>query len=133
LTGHVGRAYGNCAAIVPNSQALSMRLPQALQAAGEPFGERWEISRLFREDFEFVNGASSFVDLHSANNLPSTATPRGHQYPGAFLIEAAGMRKSKVPFMHLDIASVAEESTLGKPSAFGVASLMNYFDISGKE
>lgn len=129
LTGHVVRAYGHCAAIVPNAAALSMRLPWQLQSAGAPLGELWEVSRLYLEDFEFVSGAATFVDLHSANNLPSTATPRGHQYPAAFLIEAAGMRRSRVPYLHLDIAAVAEESVLGKPTAFGVASLMKYFDL----
>ncbi|VDQ10310.1 unnamed protein product [Trichobilharzia regenti] len=36
---------------------------------------------------------SEYEDLIQCNNLPSSATPRGHQMPAAFLVVASGLNK----------------------------------------
>ena len=47
----------------------------------------------------------------SCNSLPSSRTPRGHQFPGAFLDVVAGLRaferRGGLPFVHIDIAGTA--------------------------
>ena len=40
-----------------------------------------------------IEGRSEYEDLLQCNNLPSSATSRGHQFPGAFLIEGSGLEK----------------------------------------
>lgn len=51
------------------------------------------MSSIRREDYEFHKGKSEYEDILQCNNLPSTATPRGHQTPAAFLIMASGLHK----------------------------------------
>ena len=136
LTGHACRAYGDiCAAIVPNSVALQNGFAHLLASKGELLGEPFEISRLRGEDFEFIDGRSTFCDYHSANNKPSTMTDRGHQYPGAFLIAASGLLDCEVDceiqFLHLDVAATSDESFLGKPTAFPLATLYEVM-VNGK-
>lgn len=64
-----------------------------LIAAGEVLGDVFEVSRIRREDYEFHKGKSEYEDILQCNNLPSSATPRGHQTPAAFLIMASGLDK----------------------------------------
>lgn len=64
-----------------------------LFAAGEVLGDMFEVSRIRREDYEFHKGKSEYEDILQCNNLPSSATPRGHQTPAAFLIMASGLDK----------------------------------------
>lgn len=63
------------------------------RAAGEVLGDVFEVSRIRREDYEFHKGKSEYEDILQCNNLPSSATPRGHQTPAAFLIMASGLDK----------------------------------------
>ncbi|TNM89407.1 hypothetical protein fugu_003641 [Takifugu bimaculatus] len=63
------------------------------QKAGEVLGDVFEVSRIRREDYEFHKGKSEYEDILQCNNLPSSATPRGHQTPAAFLIMASGLDK----------------------------------------
>uniref|UniRef100_A0A8C3A3X3 Zgc:152830 n=1 Tax=Cyclopterus lumpus TaxID=8103 RepID=A0A8C3A3X3_CYCLU len=102
LTGHAIRAMG------PNysvSTAQRLRL-----TAGEKLGDVFEVSSIRREDYDFHKGQSEYEDILQSNNLPSSATPRGHQAPAAFLIMAAGLDKHGVdsnaplPYSHIDIA-----------------------------
>ena len=51
LTGHVCRALGISAAIVPNYVSLTHDLPQQLLKIGSSLGELFEISQLKEEDF----------------------------------------------------------------------------------
>ncbi|KAJ0068084.1 hypothetical protein NL108_015561 [Boleophthalmus pectinirostris] len=103
LTGHAIRAMG------PN---YSVSIPPAAQdqESGEVLGDEFEVSRIRREDYEFHKGKSEYEDILQCNNLPSSATPRGHQTPAAFLIMASGLDKHGVdsdaplPFSHIDIA-----------------------------
>lgn len=60
-------------------------------SAGEVLGDLFEVSTIRREDYEFHKGKSEYEDILQANNLPSSATPRGHQTPAAFLIMASGL------------------------------------------
>ena len=48
------------------------------------------ICHLF-QDYEFHTGKSEYEDVLQCNNQPSSATARGHQGPGAFLIKASGL------------------------------------------
>jgi hypothetical protein len=48
------------------------------------------------QDFEFHQGKSEYEDVLQSNNMASSATPRGHQTPSAFLILASGLDKVNV-------------------------------------
>ena len=45
------------------------------------------------QDYDFVMGKSEYEDVLQCNNVPSSLTPRGHQFPAAFMIRASGMDK----------------------------------------
>lgn len=62
-------------------------------AAGEVLGDLFEVSTIRREDYEFHKGKSEYEEILQSNNLPSSATPRGHQTPAAFLVMASGLDK----------------------------------------
>ena len=46
-----------------------------------------------RQDYDFVKARNEYEDVLQCNNLPSTRTPRGHQFPAAFMIRASGLDK----------------------------------------
>ncbi|XP_048744457.2 putative aminopeptidase W07G4.4 [Ostrea edulis] len=111
LTGHVIRAYGpNYTAILDNGPARKLNNAQDIQAAGDTWGDPFEISTLRRDDYDFHRGPSEYEDVLQCNNAPSSATARGHQTPAAFMIEASGLEKhgkdsdKPLPYSHLDIA-----------------------------
>jgi leucyl aminopeptidase len=109
LTGHAGRAVGPYNIALDNGPARALGTAEALMAAGDRFGDPFEVSRLRREDFDFVQPRSRADDVLSCNNAPSSATPRGHQFPMAFLCLASGLDKHgldsavPLPFTHVDI------------------------------
>ena len=45
------------------------------------------------QDYDFVRAHSEYADVLQCNNSPSSRTPRGHQFPAAFLIRASGLDK----------------------------------------
>lgn len=45
------------------------------------------------QDYDFAKGKSEYEDILQCNNTPSSRTPRGHQFPAAFMILAAGLDK----------------------------------------
>ncbi|XP_061672835.1 putative aminopeptidase W07G4.4 [Syngnathoides biaculeatus] len=111
LTGHAIRAMGpNYSIIMDNGPAHRAGNAANWQKAGEVLGDPLEVSRIRREDYEFHKGKSEYEDILQCNNLPSSATPRGHQSPAAFLIMASGLHKhgvdseSPLPYSHIDIA-----------------------------
>ncbi|KAI5622090.1 hypothetical protein C0J50_18474 [Silurus asotus] len=111
LTGHAIRAMGpNYSIIMDNGAAHREKNASKWQEAGEVLGDLFEVSRIRREDYEFHKGKSEYEDILQANNLPSTATPRGHQAPAAFLIMTSGLDQygldsdHPIPYSHLDIA-----------------------------
>ncbi|KTF80668.1 hypothetical protein cypCar_00010871 [Cyprinus carpio] len=111
LTGHAIRAMGPHYSIIMDNGA-AQRSGNALQwqKAGEMLGDLFEVSTIRREDYEFHKGKSEYEEILQSNNLPSSATPRGHQTPAAFLIMASGLDKHGVdsdkplPYSHIDIA-----------------------------
>ncbi|MCC6647940.1 MAG: hypothetical protein IT374_20530 [Polyangiaceae bacterium] len=107
LTGHAAVAYGPFTALVPNGRARA--LAEAVLRAGEELGDPMERSSLRPEDYAFVAAKSPAEDVLSCNSLPSSRTPRGHQFPAAFLEIVSGLRArtregGDLPFLHVDIA-----------------------------
>ncbi|KAK7109356.1 hypothetical protein V1264_013409 [Littorina saxatilis] len=111
LTGHAIRAMGpNYSIIMNNGPARKLQTAYELQKAGDLYGDPFEISTIRRDDYDFHKGKSEYEDILQSNNVASSATPRGHQSPAAFLIMASGMDKHGIdsekplPYSHLDIA-----------------------------
>jgi leucyl aminopeptidase len=115
LTGHAGRAMGPYNIALDNGPARAAKTAEALMLAGDAWGDPFEVSRLRREDFDFVQPRSKADDTLSCNNLPSSGTPRGHQFPMAFLCLASGLVKHggdsavPLPFTHVDIGGSGAE------------------------
>lgn len=109
LTGHSYRAYGSYPLLIENGVSLKSRFGIQLQDISEQVGDPFERSRLRREDYEFVAAKSEAEDIVSCNSAPSSATPRGHQFPAAFLDITSGVDKHgpesavPLPFIHVDI------------------------------
>merc|ERR1712112_193980 len=111
LTGHAVLAVGDYSTIMDNGPARAAGTALKVQAAGEDIGDMFEISTVRREDWDFIQDKSGeFVSVLQCNNAPSSRTPRGHQFPAAFMMQVAGLDKhqltSKQPlkYSHLDIA-----------------------------
>lgn len=117
LTGHVGLTYGPYAAAMDNGPAKLLKIGNRIKTEGQRIGDCFELSTLRREDYDFVAPSSNCEDVVQANRLPSSATPRGHQYPAAFLQIASGLidhgmdaaPEKRLAYTHLDIAGAAEE------------------------
>ncbi len=129
LTGHVYRAFGPYTGHIGNRAARDAGVSDALDKLGELWGEPMERSRPRREDYAFVAPKSPAEDVLSSNRLASVATPRGHQFPFAFLDIASGLKGSSLPFVHIDIAGSAfspPDWQTGTPTAAPVLSLIGY-------
>ncbi len=129
LTGHVYRAFGPYVGAIANAPARARGDVAGLEMLGEQWGEPIERSRPRREDYAFVAARSSAEDVVSSNRLPSVSTPRGHQFPFAFLDIASGLKDGSVPFVHLDIAGAALDPPdwqFGRPTGSPVATLVAY-------
>jgi leucyl aminopeptidase len=127
LTGHVYRAFGPYVGAIGN--AASKAHIERLDAIGELWAEPFEKSRPRREDYALVAARSSAEDVVSSNRLASVNTPRGHQFPFAFLDIASGLRGSKTPFMHIDIAGVAVDPPdwqFGRPTGTPINTFVEY-------
>lgn len=115
LTGHAGRAVGPYSIALDNGPARSARVAERLGNVGDDWGDPFEISRLRREDYDFVRPRTLADDVLQCNNLPSSATPRGHQFPAAFLAIASGLNQHEgdsakpIPFTHVDIGGSGAE------------------------
>jgi leucyl aminopeptidase len=126
LTGHVYRAHGPYTGAIGNAAARSAGVLDALDRLGEQWAEPIERSRPRREDYAMVAARTSAEDVLSANRLASVNTPRGHQFPFAFLDIAAGLKGGSLPFVHLDISGTAMEGAdwqFGKPTGVPIATL----------
>ncbi|PHZ10099.1 Zn-dependent exopeptidase [Rhizopus microsporus ATCC 52813] len=115
LTGHAIRAYGGYGITLDNGFARKHKISKRIYNAGHVLGDPFEISTLRREDVECVKGGRSSEDLVSANDLASTMTNRGHQYPAGFMLQASGLdqygldnRELSIGYTHLDVAGSAE-------------------------
>ena len=105
LTGHALLAVGDYSTIMDNGPARAAGTALKMQEAGEKIGDMFEISTIRREDWDFVKDKSGeFVSVLQCNNAPSSRTPRGHQFPGAFMMQVSGldkhMMKSKQPLKY---------------------------------
>ncbi len=132
LTGHAARAVGPYTALVENGAAYQLQISAALAQVGDIWGDPSEVSRSRREDFSFIKARSAADDVLSCNNAPSSVTARGHQFPMAFLVLAAGLdpcsaqAAKPIPYVHIDIAGSGVDGgdwQHGKPSAAPVTSL----------
>lgn len=147
LTGHAYKAVGPFTIAVDNDAARSdsTRIEERtgfnaakLQESAEKYGEGVELSRLRTEDFKMIRARSLAEDIISCNNEPSSATPRGHQFPAAFLIKAAGLSNDGLQvherdqqsyrFTHIDIGGSGVEGgdwQHGRPTAAPVLGLVS--------
>lgn len=134
LTGHAGRAVGDYNIALDNGPARSARTSESLMAAGDVLGDPFEVSRLRREDYDFVRGKTKADDVLQCNNAASSATARGHQFPAAFLVLAGGLEnhgndgKQPLPFTHIDIGGSGCEGgdwQHGKPSGRPVIAMLS--------
>lgn len=132
LTGHAVVSVGPYGITLDNSVAKRDGQSYALQAHGEVWGDPLEVTSLRREDVAFVAPKNKTFDILQGNTLPSSGTPRGHQFPVAFIIKASGLDKhgvhSKQPlaFSQLDIAGGAVENMdmrFGNPTATPLVAL----------
>jgi len=133
LTGHVIRAYGsNYTAAVDNGPAKQNETSQKLQAAGDEVGDPFEISTVRREDYEFIADQGEAADVIQCNNLPSSGTSRGHQFPAAFLAKVSGLDKhgsnstQPLRYTHLDIAGSGGELPF-PPTGRPIPALCQFF------
>jgi leucyl aminopeptidase len=136
LTGHAGLAVGPYTIAIENEPARQQAIAQSLSDHGDAWGDPFAISRSRREDFEFVRGRTKADDILSCNNAPSSRTPRGHQFPMAFLVLAAGLdahdasSEKPLPFTHIDIAGsgcIGDDWQHGSPSAAPLVALTSTF------
>jgi leucyl aminopeptidase len=133
LTGHAVIAVGPYTALLDNGPAHSKQVADRISNRGAQWGEPMEISTLRREDISFVDAKTPAADLLSCNSAPSSRTPRGHQFPAAFLLRASGLeehgtRSAKpLPYTHVDIAGSAVTDTdwaFGTPTGSPVVSFI---------
>lgn len=111
LTGHAIRAVGpNYSLVMDNGPAQMEGFAQEIQRFGHDIGDPFELSTIRRDDYDFVRGKSEYEDVLQCNNQPSSATPRGHQFPAAFMILSSGLDKhgkdsqKPIKYTHIDIA-----------------------------
>ncbi|HPY19167.1 MAG TPA: aminopeptidase [Polyangiaceae bacterium] len=132
LTGHAARAVGPYTVAIENGPARKLRLAAGLASLGDQWADPVELSRLRREDFDFIRPRTKADDVLQCNNAPSSATERGHQFPAAFLLRASGLEqhggdsRTPLPFVHLDLGGSACEGgdwQHGHPTAAMVTNL----------
>jgi leucyl aminopeptidase len=131
LTGHVHRAHGPYTGAIGNAPARARHVIDALDRLGELWAEPLERSRPRREDYAMVAPRTPAEDVLSSNRLASVNTPRGHQFPFAFLDIAAGLKGGSLPFVHLDIAGTAMENAdwqFGRPTGVPIATLVAWLE-----
>lgn len=116
LTGHSVIAVGGYNIAMDNKPARALGIAAGLADAGEDWGDPFELSRLRREDFAIIAPPTINEDVLSCNEKPSSQTPRGHQFPMAFLAIASGLVDGSICYTHLDIGGSATE---GSDWAFG--------------
>ncbi|PIK58591.1 putative aminopeptidase W07G4.4-like [Apostichopus japonicus] len=96
--------------VMDNGPAQKEEFAQSIQKFGHTIGDPFEISTIRRDDYDFCRGKSEYEDVLQCNNQPSSATPRGHQFPAAFLIVTSGLDKhgkdssEPIKYTHIDIA-----------------------------
>jgi leucyl aminopeptidase len=111
LTGHACLVSGNYTMVMDNGPARLAKVAQRIIEAGERVGDCCELSTIRREDYEFCKGKSEYEQVLQCNNAASSRTPRGHQFPAAFLAIVSGLDKhgidstQPIGYTHVDIAA----------------------------
>lgn len=111
LTGHACIVSGNYTMVMDNGPARKAKTAQRIIEAGELIGDPCELSTIRREDYEFCKGKSEYEQVLQCNNAASSRTPRGHQFPAAFLAIVSGLDKHgldsthEIGYTHIDIAA----------------------------
>ena len=134
LTGHAQLAVGPYSVAIDNRAARRAKTADRLFEQGELWGDPFEISTLRREDWSFIDPRTKADDVINCNNGPSSQTPRGHQFPAAFLAIASGLaahchKSSEQPlaYTHIDIAGSGVEGgdwQHGRPTAAPVVAML---------
>lgn len=138
LTGHAVLAAGPGYSIaVDNGPARALGISAALAAGGHLVADPFELSSLRREDFEIIAPKTAEYDVKQGNTLPSVSTPRGHQFPAAFMAIASKLSDhgidgaDPIAYTHLDIAgsSVAAPFLDGVVTGQPVAALVQAYAL----
>lgn len=134
LTGHAQLAVGPYSVAIDNRAARRTKTAERLFEQGELWGDPFEISTLRREDWSFIDPRTKADDVINCNNGPSSQTPRGHQFPAAFLAIASGVAahchkssEQPLPYTHIDIAGSGVEGgdwQHGRPTAAPVVGML---------
>lgn len=103
LTGHVRLCYGPYTAVVDNAAARSQGVATKLFRTALASGDAFEMSTLRREDFVIIAPTETTQDVLQCNRSSSIGTARGHQYPMAFMLTAAGLTSPKKGKYNKDI------------------------------
>lgn len=132
LTGHVIRAYGPYPSVMGNGVAVERGWPQRIAQAGAQLGEPFEVSTIRREDYEMIAPKWAGGPVVQCNSAASVNTPRGHQFPFAFLERTSGFEEpgdvgaAPLPYVHLDVAGCVTHrggALSGLPTGVPVAAL----------
>lgn len=95
LTGHVRLCYGPYTAAIDNAAARARGVATGLFRTALASGDAFEMSTLRREDFVIIAPTETTNDVLQCNRTSSIGTSRGHQYPMAFMLTAAGLTTPK--------------------------------------
>ena len=95
LTGHVRLCYGPYTAVIDNAAARIRGVATGLFKTALASGDAFEMSTLRREDFVIISPTETTQDVLQCNRTSSVGTSRGHQYPMAFMLTAAGLTSPK--------------------------------------
>lgn len=138
LTGHAALAHGPLTALVENGAAVAAQVGEQLERVGDAWGDPCARTRLRAEDYAFIAGRTAAEDVISCNALPSARTPRGHQFPAAFLDIVSGLRahnasaEHPVPFVHVDVAGsavIGGNWQTGTPTAAPIIAMAHAFGL----
>ena len=109
--GHAVLAVGPYTSVMDNGVSRKEKFASSLQETGDLYGDMFEVNTIRKEDFEFIKDKSGeFVDVLQCNNAPSSRTPRGHQFPAAFMHKVSGLSDHQLnadkplKYSHLDVA-----------------------------
>jgi len=114
LTGHAVVAVGKYSICLDNGVSKMLGVSPRLVAAGDSIADPFETSTMRRDDFAMVAPKRDDHDVVQCNALPSSRTPRGHQFPAVFMYLASGLvdhgpsnTETPIAYTHLDIAGSA--------------------------
>jgi leucyl aminopeptidase len=111
----------------------------SLEVSGDSVGDPVEVSRLRREDYDFIGDETApSEDIRQNGAGGSAGTARGHQFPAAFLIRASGLdqhdigAESPLCFRHLDIAGSGLRGRPHAPTGRPIVALLKETGILGE-